>query len=277
MEKEIIKYPDTHDVIFAEHPPTRFPSHWHNAAEFTLVLKDGGKYKIGDTIYKPESGDVILVWPHELHEIINVPQGSSVFVQFSSRLIENNSDLVSASGFLKNCHLISAKKEPELAGSITDTILKIRETLNNKEYFTETSAKILIYEMLLKIGLHVMQEHREQIGNNRFSDKSWKYIRAACSFIADHSAEDITQAEVSSMVGLSPYYFSKLFNEYTNMTFPAYLSMVRVQNAINLLEDSTLSITECAFAAGFQSTTTFNKLFREMTGYSPREYRKRLQ
>ena len=277
MEKEIIKYPDTHDVIFAEHTPTRFPSHWHNAAEFTLVLKGGGKYKIGDTIYKPESGDIILVWPHELHEIINVPQGSSVFVQFSSRLIENNSDLVSASGFLKNYHLISSKKEPELAGSITETIYKIRDTLKSKQYFTETSAKILIYEMLLKIGSHVMQEHREQIGDSKFSDKSWNYIKNACSFIADHSAEDISQAEVASIVGLSSYYFSKLFNEYTNMTFPTYLSMVRVQNAINLLEDSSLSITECAFAAGFQSTTTFNKLFREMTGYSPREYRKRLQ
>ena len=164
-----------------------------------------------------------------------------------------------------------------IAGSITETIYKIRDTLKSKQYFTEITAKILIYEMLLKIGNHVMQEHREQIGDSKFSDKSWNYIKNACSFIADHSAEDISQAEVASIVGLSSYYFSKLFNEYTNMTFPTYLSMVRVQNAINLLEDSSLSITECAFAAGFQSTTTFNKLFREMTGYSPREYRKRLQ
>jgi len=58
------------------------------------------------------------------------------------------------------------------------------------------------------------------------------------------------------------------------MSFPAYLSSVRVKNAIRLLADEKLSITDCAFLAGFQSTTTFNKAFRELTDYSPREYRK---
>jgi AraC-like DNA-binding protein len=128
--------------------------------------------------------------------------------------------------------------------------------------------------MLLKIGNHVMQEHREQIGDSKFSDKSWNSIKNACSFIADHSAEDVSQAEVASIVRLSSYYFSKLFNEYTEMSFPDYISGIRVQNAINLLVNDKLSITECAFLAGFQSTTRFNKVFREITGMTPREYRK---
>ena len=58
------------------------------------------------------------------------------------------------------------------------------------------------------------------------------------------------------------------------MTFPAYLANIRVQNAINLLADNNYTITDCAFMSGFQSTTTFNKLFREVTGCTPREYRK---
>ena len=79
---------------------------------------------------------------------------------------------------------------------------------------------------------------------------------------------------VAEHVGLSPFYFSKLFNEYMGISFPDYLSGIRVQNAINLLLNDSLSITECAFMAGFQSTTRFNKLFREVTGTTPREYRK---
>ena len=43
---------------------------------------------------------------------------------------------------------------------------------------------------------------------------------------------------------------------------------------IALLTEDSLSITECAFMAGFQSTTTFNKVFLESMGCSPREYRK---
>ena len=128
--------------------------------------------------------------------------------------------------------------------------------------------------MLLLIGEYTIKEKREQLGSRNFSDTSWNYIRTACAYISDHSTENITQAEVASETGLSPYYFSKLFKEYTQMSFPAYLSGIRVQNAITLLADSSLSITDCAFMSGFQSTTTFNKCFLEVTGCSPREYRR---
>lgn len=274
-EKEIIRYYNIHGVSLTEsHAPIKFPSHWHNAAEFTLILKEGCRYKIADTVYSPAPGDILLIWPRELHETLFTPEGGSMFIQFTSGLMENNTDLVAASGFLKECHHISVKKEPELAKSLTVLLNDLKENYNKKQYFVETKCKLLIYDMLMLIGEYVMREHREQIGNENFSDKSWDYIRAACSYVADHSAEDISQADAAAQIGLSPYYFSKLFNEYTQMTFPAYLAGIRVQNAINLLADDHYSITDCAFMSGFQSTTTFNKVFREATGCTPREYRK---
>ena len=40
MDKEIIRFPENNDVVFTEYGiPTEFPSHWHNAAEFTVILK----------------------------------------------------------------------------------------------------------------------------------------------------------------------------------------------------------------------------------------------
>ena len=275
QEKEIIKYHNISGVTFAEdNIPSVFPAHWHNAAEFTVILKDGCRYKIGDTIYTPEPGDILLVWPRELHEILRAPHKSSVFVQFSSRLMENNTDLIAASRFLNECHLISSKKDHSLALKLKEMIYTIRELHSKKQYFVETKCKLVIYEILILIGEYVMQEHREQIGDERFSDKSWDYIRAACSYIAEHASENIAQTEVADHTGLSPYYFSKLFHEYTQMTFPAYLSSIRVQTAINLLASERFSITDCAFMSGFQSTTAFNKVFHDLTGCTPREFRK---
>ncbi len=138
----------------------------------------------------------------------------------------------------------------------------------------ESRSKILASQILVLVGDHVMKEYSQQIAGKIFSDRSWAYIRAACAYIAEHSSEDISQSEVAQKIGLSPYYFSKLFNEYTKTAFPAYLANIRVQRAITLLADPARSITDCAYEAGFQSTTTFNKLFHELTGTSPREYRK---
>lgn len=275
MEKEIINYPRIHGVAITDRDiPSVFPSHWHNAAELSVILNDGCRYKIGDEIVCPKKDDILMIWPRELHKIIYHPKNSSLFIQFSSRIMESNTDLVAAARFLNACHLIPYEKEPEVCKKIASLIYKIRDIHDKNQYFSETRCKILVYEILVLAGDYVMQEHRIQIGDERFSDKAWGYVRDACAYIAEHSSENITQADVAETVGLSPFYFSKIFHEYTQRTFPSYLAGIRIQNVLNLLENENHSITECAFAAGFQSTTTFNKIFMEFTGCSPREYRK---
>ena len=275
MEKEVIQYNHINGVsITDEESPTSFPSHWHSDGEITLILKDGCRYKVGDKVIDAKKGDIVIVWPRELHEIINVPPKGSIFVQFSSGIIENNIDLITASRFFKKYHHISAKKEPELAGAISESLYNIRDIFREIPQFAETRSKIYIYEIMLLLGDYIMKEQKEQIGSDKFNARSWEYIKHALSYIAERHTDNISQAEVAANIGLNPYYFSKLFNEYTQMSFPAYLAGIRVQSAINLLTDERLSITDCAFMSGFQSTTTFNKVFHEVTGCTPREYRK---
>ncbi len=275
MEKEYIQYNRINDVsITDDQSPTSFPSHWHNDTEFTLILKDGCRYRVRDEIITPEAGDIFMVWPRELHEIIHVPENGSIFIQFSSKIIDNNIDILSASRFFKKYHLLSQKNNPELTGYIKDKIFSIQDIFSQNPHFAETRCKQLIYDILMRIGEFIIEEQREQIGSDRFSGKAWEYIRAAYSYISEHSTENISQTDVAEKIGLSPYYFSKLFNDYSEMSFPTYIAGIRVQNAISLLANDDLSITDCAFMAGFQSTTTFNKMFLEVTGCSPREYRK---
>ena len=275
MDREIINYSYIHGVAFAkENVPTSFPPHWHDSAEFTLILKKGCEYKIGEEIYRPDPGDILFVWSRELHEIKKAPEEGYILLQFSSGLVESSTDIATAIRFLSKFHHISSKKEPELSKKISDYIYDFMNIYNSSQHFIETRCKIIIYNILLLIGEYIMEEHKELIGNEQFSDVTWNYIRTACSYISEHSSEDITQTDVASVTGISPFYFSKIFKEYTKLTFPAYLANIRVQNAINLLSNEQLSITDCAFMAGFQSTTTFNKIFRESTGCTPRDYRK---
>ena len=255
--------------------PVTYPPHWHNAAEFTIILKDGCRYRVSDTFYELKKGDVLLIWPHQIHETVSIPDNAALFVQFSSAIIENSLDLVSISRFLYDCHYISASKEPELAKYITQKILEIKKIHELSDPLSETQCKLCIYDILLKIGNHVLDEAKKETSDDLVSRKrSWKYIHAACNYIMESSSDNITQSEVAKEIGLSTYYFSKLFKQHMNMSFPAYLANIRVRSAASLLLDESISITECAFQAGFQSTTAFNKTFHDITGYSPREYRK---
>ena len=276
MEKEIIKYVSVNGVSVVDRKtPSYFPPHWHNAAEFTIILKDGCKYRINDTLYELNKGDVLLAWPHQIHETISIPESGALFIQFSSTIIENSLDLLSISRFLFTYHDIRLSENPELAKYVTKKILEIKKIHNSSELLSETQCKLCIYDILLKIGNYVLDKAKKEVSEDSISRKgSWKYIHAACNYIRENSSDNITQSEVAKEIGLSTYYFSKLFKQHMNMSFPTYLANIRVRSAAALLLDDNMSITECAFQAGFQSTTAFNKTFHDITGYSPREYRK---
>lgn len=272
-EKIIFSSPSTISVT-DDAAPEIFPPHWHNAAEFTLALKDGCRYRVNDVFYELKKGDILLVWPQQIHETVKIPHGSALFTQFSSTIIENNLDLVSISRFMYKCHHISAEIHPELAGLIAEKLFKIRGIYHSTGPLSETECKICIYEILLKIGDFVLSEDKNKAIMEASSGTGWGYIHAACNYISENSSENLTQAEVASHIGLSTFYFSKLFKQHMHMSFPSYLSGIRVKSAASLLLDDDLSVTECAFRAGFQSTTAFNKTFHDVTGYSPRDYRK---
>ena len=148
MDKEIIKYSYIHGLTIARDVPTVFPSHWHNSAEFSFILKKGCDFVIKDEEYKPEPGDILCTWPRELHEIKSSPEEGYILLQFSSSLIENNTDIATAVRFLNKCHYISAKKEPELAKKISGLVDEFLDIYYNKQYFVETKCKIIIYNIL---------------------------------------------------------------------------------------------------------------------------------
>lgn len=273
--REIIAYEAMSGIsVTHENAPCRYPAHWHNSAEFTVALKDGCRYMIGDKEYKAMSGDIILAWPREIHEIISVPKGGNMFIQFAPYLLENNTDLISVSRILTRCHIIRSAREPELTRCIKDKILLIEEEYHKHEQLSETRCKVITGEIILLVAEYAIREHKEQFGSENSSDLAWGHIRSICNYIAEHSSDDLTESDVASAVGLSRHYFSRLFAQYMQTSFPAYLSAVRVRTALRLLADEDLSITQCAYDSGFQSTTTFNRVFKEATGYSPREWRK---
>ncbi len=273
-KETIIFDPASSVQVTRDATPEIFPPHWHNAAEFTVALKDGCRYKVGDTSFKLSAGDILLVWPGQIHETVKIPAKGAVFIQFSSLILENNMDLLSISGFLYDHHLISASEDPELTKYISDKILEIERIHSSGDPFAETKCKGRIYEILLKLGEKIVSETGFDSQPEDPAKSGWQYIHAACNYIAENSANNISQTVVADHIGISTFYFSKLFKQYMHTSFPAYLAGIRVKSASSLLMDKNLSITDCAFMSGFQSTTTFNKVFREITGYSPRDYRK---
>ncbi|MDP9960796.1 AraC family transcriptional regulator [Chryseobacterium lathyri] len=80
--------------------------------------------------------------------------------------------------------------------------------------------------------------------------------------------------EIAKIVGLSTPAFCRYFKKQTNMTFTDFVNNYRINQAkIFLLKD--YSVTEVCFQVGFESLSYFNKLFKQHTGETPSEFRKK--
>lgn len=100
-------------------------------------------------------------------------------------------------------------------------------------------------------------------------------IARSIRYIRNNYREKITLEETAHEVGLSPNYFSRIFNEKMNLSFSAYINRLRVEQAQKLLLNTSLPIVEVAGLVGFEEQSYFSKVFKNVTQLSPGQYRKR--
>ena len=278
LQREIIRFGAVQDIAAINSQGMfHYPAHWHDEAEFILALKNACIYRIGEQEYRLAEGDLLLIWPREMHEMLSIPEKGTLFIQFSASLLESNRDLAVAIRMLPLVHHLSQSDFPDLTGRLSRMMHDIVAIYQSDDFFRETRCKLIVYQMLMLLAEHGDKTKIRQLEDPGFSSEAWTRMRQACAYIDAHYTDDLRQTEVADAVGLSTWYFSRLFRQYVQASFPAYLSRVRVHAARRLLIDSSWTITECAYLAGFQSITVFNKVFLERTGASPREYRRLYQ
>jgi two-component system response regulator YesN len=113
------------------------------------------------------------------------------------------------------------------------------------------------------------------IGYQRHSSTSMKMvIQDCCRYIDEHYDDDITLTEIADFAHMSISHFSTLFKQHTGQTLIIYTNQVRINEAKKLLASTGLKIYEIAEKVGFSSLPYFTRVFKQVEGRTPLEYRK---
>ena len=83
----------------------------------------------------------------------------------------------------------------------------------------------------------------------------------------------VSLEEASKVAGFSRCHFSKLFRAYTGLSFTDFVTRERLHIAENLLKKPDLTITEVSLESGFNSISTFNRVFLKSKNVSPTDFR----
>jgi AraC-like DNA-binding protein/ligand-binding sensor protein len=127
--------------------------------------------------------------------------------------------------------------------------------------------------------LTVFASHLSAVSNQiavREANAELPAITKAKQYIEAHYTEDLKLSQVAAAVFMSTFYFCKTFKKKVGMNFTEFVSRTRIEKAKNLLLNPNLRISEIAFEVGFQSLTHFNRIFKQMMGQSPTNYRTQL-
>ena len=98
-------------------------------------------------------------------------------------------------------------------------------------------------------------------------------LSRAVSYMSTNYMHKITLEDVAAYSSISPSYLSKIFKEEMKTNFNNYLNTIRIDKSRILLSSDRLTIAEISGLVGFADQSYFNKVFRRLTGTTPKQYR----
>ena len=103
------------------------------------------------------------------------------------------------------------------------------------------------------------------------------HIARSLLYMRHHYMEDLSLDLVAKMTKVSPFYLSRLFKQELGYNFLEVLTTIRIQKAIELLSESTLTVKEISEKVGYVNTTYFYKVFKKQVGINIGEMKEYLQ
>jgi len=159
----------------------------------------------------------------------------------------------------------------------------IRAALCNDAYSAQLGAQTEGMNVLV-LALHALdEEHAQQLVQAYLQATlapveivgglTPRRLQRVFEHVREHVAEELSVGEMAEVVGMSQYYFSKLFKLSTGTTPHQYVMRQRVERAQELLREGRLPLVEVGVKAGFETQSHFTSVFRHLVGITPKRYR----
>jgi two-component system response regulator YesN len=223
----------------------------------------------------------------QLEDMDQVPSGKTKKGrdQFANALLNKleNQDVEGIDDFVKEYFRVFAGKEEAIVEyldvmGLLEKFCKKKELkwddvqnrdLHNPNIISQLETMDDVIQQIL-YNIHAITDYMgktENVNGSCVSDKIMDYINLNLD-------KNITLEMVAGIVYMHPFYLSRLFKKQTGMSFTDYLMKARIEKARQLMQDASLKTYEIAESVGYQSQRHFRKLFKDIVGVSPREYRK---
>ena len=223
--------------------------HWHLEPELVGLQAGHATAYVGGVRYDMTAGDVLYCQPDCVHSIETTGDCRLIVLQHDRELFPffslRQPCFRDEYGLLPQLNLVHA------------------ELLSHRPWCAE-KALCMVKCMLIDII-----RHEEQLPMEITRSRSMKRLdQLVLMMEADADAADFEAA--AQFMNMSEAYFSRFFKKMVGVTFSHYVNVLRIERALDVLaREPHITMSEVMRRCGFYSLRSFNRVFKELTGYTP--------
>lgn len=269
--------------IDKDHTRFEMTSHWHTHVEIIRVVCGELNIKLYNNEYIASAGDVIFVNSETVHGAS--PSHDCVYecivLHTEMLALKENScnffieGLVNGEFRIDEYHRASESAIVGHANSLFDSMGKLVYT-SGEGRFASTAVKFSVLSALYSLFAWIIELkiYSSESVSEMPEDKNLLKLKNVLRFIRSNYDKQITLSDMAEVVSMSPKYFCHFFKSMTRKTPVDYLVAYRVEKASRKLLSTDMSVTDVAFATGFNDLSYFIKTFKKLKGETPAAFRK---
>ncbi|OLS40707.1 response regulator [Bacillus sp. MRMR6] len=196
-------------------------------------------------------------------------------------LLKGKKDQVTACVSQQFTKMREKKHSPEAVKDwVTKLLFDIKLSLNALKQFDTQSIPLTDYfiqrvetfEHLESVLENIWDQFLDQINSIDLTTRNEDILKAQ-KYVQTHLCEKISLTEVAAHLHLNASYFSRMYKKETGEGFVEFVTRVKMEKAIELLDHSNKSVEQIAYELGFESKSYFLKTFKRFYGLSPKAYK----
>lgn len=275
-----IDYPVDNSLIvkYDNFPHFHYPLHFHSEYEIVYIIKSSGKKYVGDVVENFMPGDISFYSSNLLHFYLNDEEYYNNDPQYSVNAIV----VIWPFGYFSSGQMM----QPEFS-HIQKILTKSPRGLSFPEKIVPKAANMLHellktsgldrYILFLKLLDYLGSSESHPIASLGFSSTTEDFgehrMEKINKFCRHNFTRRVTLKEVSSIAALNTTSFCRYFQKNTGKTFVRFINELRISFSCEMLKKDNQTISFISTKSGFNNLSNFNRIFREIIGKSPSEYR----
>ncbi len=261
--------------------------HWHEQVELIAVLSGTIDALVHGDSLQLQSGDCLFINSLRLHQVSATTNCTRLFVmQLQPQLLGDDVAVRLAADYW-----VAAAAEPPtqrlyaLATRHMDRGFWVNA--RNKDLFwdweSESDLAIRlrvqanVLETLAEVVPHVCARQGGEVGCQAKPRVIPAELLSVMRMANTREGYSMELDEAARLSHMSKSHFCRLFRRIFNCTFSQYINRVKVDAADILLQDTTLSISQIAGKAGYNSASYFDRQYKRIRGWTPQEFRRHQQ